>query len=296
VSGGADDRREEEKSDNARQPRPTEQPLGQAGGTIHSGQVYEADSGQPGLSELGADNQSENAFPEMVGADEELLAMLKAGVHFGHRKSRVNARMLPYIFGVRNNVHIIDLVRTKANLHSALEDLKELRSQGKTILFVGTRPTAKPLIKELASALDMPYVINRWVGGTLTNFAVIAKRLEYFRDLETKQKRGDLEKYTKHEQHLFQIELRRLEEKFGGIKQMQQLPNALFLADLYEDELAAREGRRLGIPVIAIADTNTDPTLADGPIPGNDDALSSLQYILGRVREALMGIIPEPQV
>lgn len=232
-------------------------------------------------------------FPDMVGQDEELLAMLKAGVHFGHRKSRVNPRMLPYIFGVRNNVHIIDLALTKAKLHSALEELQEMRAQGKAILFVGTRPTAKPLIKEIATMLDMPYVVNRWVGGTLTNFGVIAKRLEYFRELEAKQKHGELEKYTKHEQHLFQIELRRLEEKFGGIKQMQHIPDALFLADLYEDELAAREARRLKIPVIAIADTNTDPTLADEPIPGNDDALSSLQYILGRVREALVGVVPQ---
>lgn len=249
----------------------------------------------PAVPLAAADDQN-TAFSEMVGADEELLAMLKAGVHFGHRKSRVNARMLPYIFGVRNNVHIIDLVRTKAKLHSALEQLRELRSQGKTILFVGTRPTAKPLIREMAAALDMPYVVNRWVGGTLTNFSVISKRLEYFRDLEAKQKRGELEKYTKHEQHLFQIELRRLEEKFGGIKQMQRTPDAVFLADLYEDELAAREARRIAIPVIAIADTNTDPTLADGPIPGNDDALSALQYLLGRVREALLAITPGTQV
>lgn len=274
-SNGADDRRED--------------------AIIQSNGADTKDEGMTALP-VAADDQNASAFSEMVGRDEELLAMLKAGVHFGHRKSRVNPRMLPYIFGVRNNVHIIDLVQTKAKLHSALEQLQELRAEGKVILFVGTRPTAKSSIKEMATTLNMPYVVNRWVGGTLTNFSVIAKRLEYFRELEAKQKRGELEKYTKHEQHLFQIELRRLEEKFGGIKQMQRTPDTLFLADLYEDELAAREARRLKIPVIAIADTNTDPTLVDGPIPGNDDAFSSLQYILGRVKETLMAITPGTQL
>lgn len=239
------------------------------------------------MDDVENNEMGKESYAEAWSHDEELAAMFRAGVHFGHRKSRVNAKMMPYIFTVRNNVHIIDLVKTKEKLANALAYLRELRGKGKTILWVGTRPAARALVEQIATELNMPYVINRWVGGTLTNFTVIAKRLSYFRDLEEKQRKGELEKYTKKEQHLFQIELHRLQERFGGIKNMTEVPDALFIADLYEDEIAAREAKRRGIPTVAIVDTNTDPMLVDYVIPANDDAASSLTYLFGRTREAL---------
>ncbi|MDP3794648.1 MAG: 30S ribosomal protein S2 [bacterium] len=246
------------------------------------------------MDDVENNEMGKEGYAEAWSHDQELAAMFKAGVHFGHRKSRVNAKMMPYIFTVRNNVHIIDLAKTKEKLAAALAYLRGLQNERKTILWVGTRPAARELVEQLAVDLGMPYVMNRWVGGTLTNFTVIAKRLAYFRDLEEKQRKGELEKYTKKEQHLFQIELRRLAEKFGGIKHMAEIPHALFITDLYEDEIAAREAKRKGVPVVAIADTNTDPTFADYLIPANDDATSSLTYLFGRIRQTLTEAEPVP--
>ncbi len=222
--------------------------------------------------------------------------MLKAGVHFGHKSSRWNPKMKQYIFGVKNGIHIIDLDKTLAMLRKAIEYVETVTANGGKILFVGTKPQAREIVKAAAVATDMPYVSNRWLGGTFTNFNEIKKRLRYLNDQEEKLARGEFEKYTKYEQGKIRKEIENMNEKMGGIKKMVNLPQLIFAVDIKEDSLAIKEARRAKIPVVAIADTNNDPTLVDYPIPANDDAVSSLKYILGitvkKIKEAKSRIKP----
>jgi len=213
--------------------------------------------------------------------------LVEAGVHFGHKTSRWNPKMEPYIFGAKNAVHIIDLEKTLVKLKEAAEFVADVASKGGLIILVGTKPPVKKIIKEAAEASGMPYVNLRWLGGTLTNFKTIGKRLEYFRDLERKMAEGELKKYTKKEQLGFSRKLEEMEKSFGGIKNLIKLPEAIFVADLKENLLAVREAQKSGIKVIAIADTNTNPKLADMPIPANDDAASSVRIIVETIVEAI---------
>lgn len=214
--------------------------------------------------------------------------MMKAGVHFGHRTSKYHPKMEDFLYGVRNSVHIIDLEKTVEKLKEALEFVQKLISEDKIIIFIGTKIQAKGLLKSFAQELSLPYVTERWLGGTLTNFETIKKRIDYFRDLEKKKMEGELEKYTKKEQVGLNRELEDLEMKFGGIKSLDKLPDAIFVLDMEKDAIAIKEARGKGVKVIGIADTSVDPTLADFPIPANDDALSSLKYILNKVKEAVL--------
>ncbi len=214
--------------------------------------------------------------------------MAKAGLHFGHRASRVHPKMKPYIFGVRNTVHIIDLEKTAEKFREALGFIKKLISENKTLLFVGTKVQIKDLTRDVSKECDLPYIVERWLGGTLTNFKTIEKRLEYFKDLERKKEKGELKKYTKKEQAKIDHEIKNLEIKFGGIKNMEKLPEAVFVLDMKKDNLAIKEARKKGVAVIGIADTNVDLTLADYPIPANDDAISSVKYILDKVKEVIL--------
>ncbi len=216
-----------------------------------------------------------------------LEEMLKAGVHFGHRASKWNPKMGPYIFTARNNIHIIDLEKTREKLEEALKFIQGVRDKKGTILFVGTKVAAKEITRQIAEECKMPYVVEKWIGGTLTNFGVISKRLEYFRDLEKKKKSGELEKYTKKEQHEFSLELQKLGRQFDGIKEMIKLPDALLVVDAHKEKLAVKEARVKKIPVIGLCDTNTDPETIDYPIPANDDASSSLKLILGTITSIL---------
>lgn len=195
--------------------------------------------------------------------------------------------MKQYISGVRNTVHMIDLEKSKEKLHKALDVLKEWRAEGKIILFVGTKIQMRPMILDIAKALDSPYVINRWIGGTLTNFDGISKRLEFFLDLEKQKKSGELDKYTKKERLEIDKQLERLEMKFGGIKDLKKLPDVMFIIDADENEIAIREAKAVGMPIVAIADTNIDPESVDYAIPANDDAVSSVGYILEKVKSTL---------
>lgn len=213
--------------------------------------------------------------------------LLEAGVHFGHRTSRWNPKMKPYIFGVKNAVHIIDLDKTITKLKEAIDFIVDLVNQGSVILFVGTKPAVKKIIKEAAESCQMPYVTERWLGGTLTNFKTISKRLEYFKDLESKIAEGQLQKYTKKEQLGFQKELEGLRKNFEGIKNLTKTPQAIFLVDLKENQLAAKEAKKTGTALVAICDTNTDPSLVDWPIPGNDDAASAVKIIVETIAEAI---------
>jgi len=228
------------------------------------------------------DMEKENPFNLNV---EE---MARAGLHFGHKTSKVHPKMFPFIFGVRNTVHIIDLEKTKQKFEEALKFIQELVSQNKVILFVGTKPQIKDLVKEIATELGYPYVNERWLGGTFTNFEVIKKRAEYLKDLEKKKAEGFFEKYIKRERAEIEKKIQKLEKKFGGIKNLEKLPDAIFVCDMVKDKLAVKEARRKGVKIIAISDTNADPTLADYPIPANDDAISSVKYILEKVKEVIL--------
>lgn len=211
--------------------------------------------------------------------------MAKAGLHFGHKTSKYHPKMKPFLYGVRNGVQIISLEKTAEKLKETLKFIQELISEDKTLLLVGTKTQTKELVKEAARECQLPYVSERWLGGTFTNFDTILKRIEYFKDLEKKKAGGELEKYTKKEKAKFDRELENLEIKFGGIKDMAKLPDAVFVFDMKKDAIAVKEAREKGIKVIGMSDTNCDPTLADYPIPANDDAVSSIQYILDKVRK-----------
>lgn len=213
--------------------------------------------------------------------------MLKAGLHFGHRASNLHPKMEAFVHGIRKTVHIIDLDQTLEKLEQALEFIKQLSQEDKILLFVGTKIQHKALVKNIAEECNSPYVIERWLGGTLTNFEIIIKRIAYFKEIEAKKESGEFEKYTKKEQIKIGKELDKLRIKFGGIKNLDKLPDAVFVCHMKKDDLAAKEARIKKIPVIGICDTNIDPTLADYSIPANDDAISSVRYILEKVKETI---------
>jgi len=217
----------------------------------------------------------------------DIKEMAQAGLAFGHRTSRLHPKMEPYLAEIKNTVHIIDLEKTAEKLKSALKFIQELISQNKTLLLVGTKIQVKKLVKEMADECGLAYVNERWVGGTFTNFEVIKKRIEYFKNLEKEKERGELEKYTKKEKRKINEQIEKLKIKFGGIKNLEKLPDAIFVLDMKKDHLAVKEARMKGIKVVAIADTNVDPSLADYPIPANDDAVSSVKYILDKTKKVI---------
>ncbi|PIS17139.1 MAG: 30S ribosomal protein S2 [Candidatus Portnoybacteria bacterium CG09_land_8_20_14_0_10_44_13] len=223
--------------------------------------------------------------------------MFEAGVHFGHQVTKWTPRMEPYIFGSKNNIHIIDLDKTIEKLKEALDFIRTLLASGGNILFVGTTPMAKMVVEEAAPLCQMPYVSERWLGGTLTNFKIILKRLDHFRDLVRKKEGGELAKYTKKEQHDFNEEIKKLERKFGGIKKLTKRPDALFVFSAKKNLLAIKEARAAGVKIVALCDTNIDPKLVDYPIPSNDDALSALRlmadYAVKAIEEGKKGVKPE---
>ena len=214
--------------------------------------------------------------------------MNQAGLHFGHRVSRLHPKMKPYVSGIKNNVHIIDLEKTSEEFKKALTFISKMVADGKTILFVGTKIQVKQFVKSNAETSGMPYVIERWLGGTFTNFETIAKRVAYFKELESKKASGELEKYTKKERSLFDKELEILRKKFEGIKHMSKLPDAVLILDVSKDITAAHEAKRNGIKIVGVIDTNVNPNLVEYPIPANDDAISSIAYILDKITEAIV--------
>lgn len=219
--------------------------------------------------------------------------MAKTGLHFGHRTSRVHPKMKPYLFGVRNTVHFIDLEKTAEKFKEAADFIAQLISEGKILLLVGTKIQVKDLVKTTAEECDLPYICERWLGGTFTNFETIKKRIDYFKDLEKMKAEGELDKYTKREKIKIDKELEDLKKKIGGIKNLTQLPEAIFVLDMKKDALAIKEARKKGVKIIALADTNVDPTLADYPIPANDDAVSSVKYLLDKMKEVILGAKPK---
>jgi small subunit ribosomal protein S2 len=214
--------------------------------------------------------------------------MFKNGVHFGHHKSRKNPKMDEFIFGVRNGVNILDLQKTAQKLKEALAFVSQVIAVGQKILFVGTKKQAKKIVEAAAKRCEMPYVTERWLGGTFTNYPVISGRMKYLRDGQDKLEKGEYGKYTKFEQMKFTEELERLETKMGGIKHMDRLPGAIFVTGVVEDNLAVKEAKIKNIPVIAFADSNIDPRDIDYIIPANEDAVSSLKILMAYVIKAVL--------
>lgn len=228
-----------------------------------------------------------------VSLPEDLREYLEAGVQFGHVKSQVHPKMFPFIFGTRNNVHLIDVAKTKEQLNKVIQELKDLAAEGKKILFVGTKVPVRAVVREAAEELSMPYVVNRWYGGTLTNWASIYERIERLKELREKKRSEEWEKYTKHERLLMDREIDKLEHAFGGIETLEGLPDAVFIVDANEEEIATREARKTGIPSFAIVDTNVNPENVDYAIPANDDAVSSVELILNKVKAAIAKAQPK---
>lgn len=217
-----------------------------------------------------------------------LEEMFKSGVHFGHSKSRKNPGMDEYIFGTRNGINILDLEKTINKLKAACDFISKTVASGQEILFVGTKKQAKKLVESAAKRSGMSYVIERWLGGTFTNFDIIAKRTRFLRDGQEKMKKGEYSHYTKFEQMKIAEELSRLEKKMGGIKNMNSLPGAIVVLGVIEDELAIKEAKKKNIPVVAVVDSNINPRDIDYPVPGNDDAVSSLKLMLAYMIKAVL--------
>lgn len=211
----------------------------------------------------------------------DIKALLEAGVHFGHKTSRWHPKMAPYIHSKRQDAHIIDLTKTVAGLEAALPFIEKVAASGKPVLFVGTKKQAKDITRATAEKAGQPYVTERWIGGMLTNGATISAQIKKLKDLERRMASGDLEKrYSKLEVQRYQEEIDELNAKYGGIKDMSGRPGAVVVVDVLADVNAVREAKTLGIPVVAVVDTNADPTGIDYVVPGNDDALKGLQLLL----------------
>ena len=217
-----------------------------------------------------------------------LEEMVKAGLHFGHVCSRLHPKMKKYIFGVRKTVHIFDLKETAQKLRLALDHVEELIRDNKKILFVGTKIQHREPVRELAGEFGFSYVATRWLGGFLTNFDVMRKRVVYWQGLRDQVQDASFAKRPKKEQARLKRELFNLTTKFAGIEKMEKLPDALFICDIRKDNIALKEAIRMKLPVIAITDSNVDPSLVDWPIPTTDDGISAAKYIFEKLRESIL--------
>ena len=222
--------------------------------------------------------------------------MLEAGVHFGHQTRYWNPKMGPYIFGARGKIHIINLEKTLPLFTDAMNFISAIAQKRGTILFVGTKRSARDAIKEEATRCNQPYMSMRWLGGTLTNFATVKKSVARLKELEAAETDGTFEKLVKHEVLGLRRERDKLLASLGGIKEMNRLPDALFVIDIGHENIAVQEAKKLGIPVIAVVDTNYDPNLVDYAIPGNDDAIRAVQlYVHAAADAVLEGKAASPQ-
>jgi len=223
-----------------------------------------------------------------VSKGVDIKQLLEAGAHFGHQASRWHPKMAPYIHSKREGSHIIDLTKTVEALDKALAFLSEISAAGKQVLLVSTKRQARDKVKEVALATNMPYVTERWLGGMMTNQATIGGRIKHLKDLETRMVTGALEaRFNKLEVQRFAEEIEEMNRIYGGIKELAAKPGAVFVIDILNDINAVREAKKLGIPVVALVDTNADPTLIDYPIPCNDDAAKTINLIMDYVQSAI---------
>ena len=220
-------------------------------------------------------------------SDISLKEMAKSAVHFGHPTSRWNPKMKPYIYGARHGIHIFDLKITARKLVEALEFLNRMAKDKKEVLFVGTKQQCRRLLNEIKDETGMPIVTDKWIPGLLTNFKTIKERIDYFKQLKDDDASGNLTKYTKKEQMKLRKKIQDLSVSLSGVENMRGRPDVLFVADIVRDNISVTEAKKLGIPVVGIVDTNADPDKVDYPIPANDDAIKSLEYILGLAKEAV---------
>ena len=218
----------------------------------------------------------------------DIKEMLEAAVHFGHKTQKWNPKMKQYIYGSKNGVHIFDLEKSKVCLDKALDFIQKNSASGKNILFVSTKPQSAHLVVEAAAACRMPYVIHKWMGGLLTNFNTIKQRIRYFKNLTDQEKNGDFDKYTKKEASELRKTIVKLETALGGVRELDALPDAVFVVDTLRDRIAVNEAHKMKIPVIGIVDSNSDPDGVDYPIPGNDDAVKSLTYLIEKVKDGIL--------
>ncbi len=214
--------------------------------------------------------------------------LLEAGVHFGHQTRKWNPRMRRFIFTERNGIHIIDLQQTVQRLNSAYDYVREMAAAGKVVLFVGTKKQAQEAVESEAIRCGMPFVNNRWLGGTLTNFQTIQSRVEHLVRLENARERGEFEVLPKKEQLKIDEEIERLNRHFGGIKDLTRLPDALFIVDPPKERNATLEALRMRIPIVAMCDTNSDPDEIDYPIPSNDDAIRAVKLLTAKMADAVI--------
>lgn len=212
--------------------------------------------------------------------------LLEAGVHFGHQTRRWNPKMKPYIFGARNGIHIIDLQKTVRLFKTTYEFIVRIVSEGHSVLFVGTKKQANDSIVEESERCGMFYVVNRWLGGTLTNFQTIRKSIARLKEVEAMKEDGTINRYKKKEILKMEKELLKLKKNLDGIKDMDEIPGAIFVIDPKRERIAVREGKKLGVPVVAVADSNCDPDEIDFIIPGNDDAIRAIRLICSKIADA----------
>jgi small subunit ribosomal protein S2 len=214
--------------------------------------------------------------------------LLETGVHFGHRTRRWNPKMGRFIYTERNGVHIIDLQQTVKALENAYALVRDLVAQGEKILFVGTKRQAQESIRQEATRCNMPYVNQRWLGGTLTNWQTIRERIDHLKDLEARREAGEFDLLTKKEALMRDREIEKLNARLGGIREMERLPGAVFIIDVHSEETAVQEADRLGIPIVAVVDTNCDPDQIDHIIPGNDDAIRAIRLMTAKMADAAL--------
>jgi small subunit ribosomal protein S2 len=214
--------------------------------------------------------------------------LLDAGAHFGHQARRWNPKISPYLFGVQDKVHIFDLIKTKQKLEEALEIIKKTASEGKVILLLGTKKQVKEKVIEVGKACECPYVSERWLGGTFTNFDVIKISINKLAEMKTKMAAGEYAIYTKKERLLLEREIERLERFFGGISSLKTLPDLMIIIDTHKEIGAVKEAQKIGIMTVGVTDSNTDPTMVDYPIPMNDDAVKALSYVLDLIKKAIL--------
>ncbi|MFO7607337.1 MAG: 30S ribosomal protein S2 [Desulfurivibrionaceae bacterium] len=218
----------------------------------------------------------------------QMKEMLEAGMHFGHQTRRWNPKMKPYIYGARSKIYIINLDKTLPLFNQAYDFIEKTVAKGGTILFLGTKKQAQEIIREEAERCGMFYVTNRWLGGMMTNFQTIRKSIDRLKKIKAMQEDGSIDQYKKKEKLMMEKEVVKLERNLGGIETMKELPSAIFVVDPKRENIAIVEANRLGIPVVAIADTNCNPDGIDYPIPGNDDAIKAIKLVSSRMADAVL--------
>lgn len=225
--------------------------------------------------------------PATADTQKLLKDMAQNAVHFGHRTAKWNPRMAKYLYGKKSGVHVFDLNKTAIALEAACEFLKKTSKEGKTILFVGTKAQAVKIVEETAKSCGMPYISHKWIAGLLTNFTTIKKRIKYLKELKEQEAKGELDKYTKKEALGIQKTIVKLESALGGVQDMEKRPDVVLVMDVVRDHIAVEEAAKLGIPIVAVVDSNANPKNITFPIPGNDDALNSITFLIEHMADAI---------